>query len=485
MDIKKLKLYRDKCYINGEWINANSKENISVNNPASLEEIGTVPKCGKDETILAIESAQKAFPEWKAKSARERSNILRKWFELFIKNQEELAQIMTIEQGKPIKEARGEITYGASFVEWFSEEAKRVYGDTIPDPMTDRRIIVLKQPVGVVAAITPWNFPSSMITRKCAPALAVGCPVVIKPASQTPFSALALAALAEEAGFPKGTINVITGKASEIGEELSTSPIVRKLSFTGSTEVGKILLQKCSSTVKKVSMELGGHAPFIVFDDADINEAVVGAMQSKFRNTGQTCVCANRIYVQEKVHDEFCEKFIEAVSKLKVGEGLDEEVASGPMIDEHSLAKVEEHVEDAVQMGAKVAIGGARHALGKNFYQPTILTGVTPKAKITFEETFGPVAPVYKFKDEKEVIELANNSPYGLASYFYSRDIGRIWRVAEGLEYGMVGVNTGLTSKAEAPFGGIKESGLGREGSKYGMDDFLEIKYINMSGLDK
>jgi|TARA_B110000977_G_scaffold45270_1_gene61564 succinate-semialdehyde dehydrogenase/glutarate-semialdehyde dehydrogenase len=485
MDIKKLKLYRDKCYINGEWINANSKENISVNNPASLEEIGTVPKCGKDETILAIESAQKAFPEWKAKSARERSNILRKWFELIIKNQEELAQIMTIEQGKPIKEARGEITYGASFVEWFSEEAKRVYGDTIPDPMTDRRIIVLKQPVGVVAAITPWNFPSSMITRKCAPALAVGCPVVIKPASQTPFSALALAALAEEAGFPKGTINVITGKASEIGEELSTSPIVRKLSFTGSTEVGKILLQKCSSTVKKVSMELGGHAPFIVFDDADINEAVVGAMQSKFRNTGQTCVCANRIYVQEKVHDEFCEKFIEAVSKLKVGEGLDEEVASGPMIDEHSLAKVEEHVEDAVQMGAKVAIGGARHALGKNFYQPTILTGVTPKAKITFEETFGPVAPVYKFKDEKEVIELANNSPYGLASYFYSRDIGRIWRVAEGLEYGMVGVNTGLTSKAEAPFGGIKESGLGREGSKYGMDDFLEIKYINMSGLDK
>ena len=473
MDIKKLKLYRDKCYINGEWINANSKENISVNNPASLEEIGTVPKCGKDETILAIESAQKAFPEWKAKSARERSNILRKWFELIIKNQEELAQIMTIEQGKPIKEARGEITYGASFVEWFSEEAKRVYGDTIPDPMTDRRIIVLKQPVCVVAAITPWNFPSSMITRKCAPALAVGCPVVIKPASQTPFSALALAALAEEAGFPKGTINVITGKASEIGEELSTSPIVRKLSFTGSTEVGKILLQKCSSTVKKVSMELGGHAPFIVFDDADINEAVVGAMQSKFRNTGQTCVCANRIYVQEKVHDEFCEKFIEAVSKLKVGEGLDEEVASGPMIYEHSLAKVEEHVEDAVQMGAKVAIGGARHALGKNFYQPTILTGVTPKAKITFEETFGPVAPVYKFKDEKEVIELANNSPYGLASYFYSRDIGRIWRVAEGLEYGMVGVNTGLTSKAEAPFGGIKESGLGREGSKYGMDDFL------------
>ena len=485
MDIRKFKLYRDQCYINGEWIKANSNEIISVNNPASLEEIGTVPKCGKDEATLAIESAHQAFPEWKSKSAKERSIILRKWFDLINQNHEELAQIMTIEQGKPIKESRGEITYGASFIEWFAEEAKRVYGDTIPDPMTDRRIIVLKQPVGVVAAITPWNFPNAMITRKCAPALAAGCPVVIKPASQTPFSALALAALAEEAGFPKGTINIITGKASEIGDELSGNPIVKKLSFTGSTEIGKLLLQKCATTVKKVSMELGGHAPFIVFDDADIDEAVLGAMQSKFRNTGQTCVCANRLYVQEKVHDEFCKKFVEAVSNLKVGEGLDEEVASGPMIDEHSLAKVEEHVEDAVQTGAKVAIGGARHNLGKNFYQPTVLTDVSTKAKITFEETFGPVAPIYKFKDEKEVIELANNSPYGLASYFYSRDIGRIWRVSEGLEYGMVGVNTGITSKAEAPFGGIKESGLGREGSKYGMDDFLEIKYINMSGLDR
>ncbi len=485
MDIKKFKLYRDQCYVNGEWIKANSNEIISVNNPASLEEIGTVPKCGKDETTLAIEAAHQAFPEWKSKSAKERSIILRKWFDLINQNHEELAQIMTIEQGKPIKESRGEITYGASFVEWFAEEAKRVYGDTIPDPMTDRRIVVLKQPVGVVAAITPWNFPNAMITRKCAPALAAGCPVVIKPASQTPFSALALAALAEEAGFPKGTINVVTGKASEIGDELSSNPIVKKLSFTGSTEIGKLLLQKCATTVKKVSMELGGHAPFIVFDDADIDEAVLGAMQSKFRNTGQTCVCANRLYVQEKVHDEFCKKFVEAVSNLKVGEGLDEEVASGPMIDEHSLAKVEEHVEDAVQTGAKVAIGGARHNLGKNFYQPTVLTDVSTKAKITFEETFGPVAPIYKFKDEKEVIKLANNSPYGLASYFYSRDIGRIWRVSEGLEYGMVGVNTGITSKAEAPFGGIKESGLGREGSKYGMDDFLEIKYINMSGLDR
>ena len=485
MTIQNFKLFRDKCYINGEWVEANSKDTISVNNPATLKEIGTVSKCGKEETKNAIDAANTAWPQWKSTSARERSNILRKWFDLIISNKEELAQIMTIEQGKPINESRGEIVYGASFIEWFAEEAKRVYGDTIPDPLTDRRIVVLKQPVGVVASITPWNFPNAMITRKCAPALAVGCPVVIKPASQTPYSALALAALAEEAGFPKGTLNVITGKASEIGDELATNPIVRKLSFTGSTEIGKVLMAKCAGTVKKVSMELGGHAPFIVFDDANIDDAVAGAMQSKFRNTGQTCVCANRVYVQEKVYDEFCKKFVEAVSKMKVGDGLEEDVTSGPLIDENSLNKVEEHVQDAVQMGAKVAIGGSKHSLGMNFYQPTILTDVTPQAKITFEETFGPVAPVYKFKDENEVIELANNSPYGLASYFYSRDIGRVWRVAEALEYGMVGVNTGLTSKAEAPFGGIKESGLGREGSKYGIDDFIEIKYVNMSGLDK
>jgi succinate-semialdehyde dehydrogenase/glutarate-semialdehyde dehydrogenase len=485
MTIQNFKLFRDKCYINGEWIEANSKDTILVNNPATLKEIGTVPKCGKEETKKAIDAANAAWPKWRSTSAKERSIILRKWFDLIISNKEELAQIMTIEQGKPINESRGEIVYGASFIEWFAEEAKRVYGDTIPDPLTDRRIVVLKQPVGVVASITPWNFPNAMITRKCAPALAVGCPVVIKPASQTPYSALALAALAEEAGFPKGTLNVITGKASEIGDELATNPIVRKLSFTGSTEIGKVLMAKCAGTVKKVSMELGGHAPFIVFDDANIDDAVIGAMQSKFRNTGQTCVCANRVYVQEKVYEEFCEKFVEAVSKMKVGDGLDEDVTSGPLIDENSLNKVEEHVQDAVQMGAKVAIGGSKHSLGMNFYQPTILTDVTPQAKITFEETFGPVAPVYKFKDEKEVIDLANNSPYGLASYFYSRDIGRVWRVAEALEYGMVGVNTGLTSKAEAPFGGIKESGLGREGSKYGIDDFIEIKYVNMSGLDK
>ena len=485
MTIQNFKLFRDKCYINGEWVDANSKDTISVNNPATLKEIGTVPKCGKEETKNAIDAANAAWPQWKSTSARERSNILRKWFDLIISNKEELAQIMTIEQGKPINESRGEIVYGASFIEWFAEEAKRVYGDTIPDPLTDRRIVVLKQPVGVVASITPWNFPNAMITRKCAPALAVGCPVVIKPASQTPYSALALAALAEEAGFPKGTLNVITGKASEIGDELAANPIIRKLSFTGSTEIGKVLMAKCAGTVKKVSMELGGHAPFIVFDDANIDDAVAGAMQSKFRNTGQTCVCANRVYVQEKVYDEFCKKFVEAVSKMKVGDGLEEDVTSGPLIDENSLNKVEEHVQDAVQMGAKVAIGGSKHSLGMNFYQPTILTDVTPQAKITFEETFGPVAPVYKFKDENEVIELANNSPFGLASYFYSRDIGRVWRVAEALEYGMVGVNTGLISKAEAPFGGIKESGLGREGSKYGIDDFIEIKYVNMSGLDK
>ena len=485
MTIQNFKLFRDKCYINGEWIEANSKDTISVNNPATLKEIGTVPKCGKEETKKAIDAANAAWPKWKSTSAKERSIILRKWFDLIISNKEELAQIMTIEQWKPINESRGEIVYGASFIEWFAEEAKRVYGDTIPDPLTDRRIVVLKQPVGVVASITPWNFPNAMITRKCAPALAVGCPVVIKPASQTPYSALALAALAEEAGFPKGTLNVITGKASEIGDELATNPIVRKLSFTGSTEIGKVLMAKCAGTVKKVSMELGGHAPFIVFDDANIDDAVIGAMQSKFRNTGQTCVCANRVYVQETVYEEFCEKFVEAVSKMKVGDGLEEDVTSGPLIDENSLNKVEEHVQDAVQMGAKVAIGGSKHSLGMNFYQPTILTDVSPQAKITFEETFGPVAPVYKFKDEKEVIDLANNSPYGLASYFYSRDIGRVWRVAEALEYGMVGVNTGLTSKAEAPFGGIKESGLGREGSKYGIDDFIEIKYVNMSGLDK
>ena len=483
MDISNKKLFKQQCFINGEWIDSQDNKSIEVNNPATQEIIGKVPNCGKKETSIAIKAAENSWKEWRSKTAKERSNILKKWFRLIEENHEDLARIMTVEQGKPIAEARGEITYGASFVEWFAEEGKRVYGDTIPDVLPDRRIVIIKQPVGVVAAITPWNFPSSMITRKCAPALAVGCPVVIKPASQTPFSALALGVLAEESGFPKGTINIITGSAKEIGLELSTSPIVRKLSFTGSTEVGKILLEQCSSTVKKVSMELGGHAPFIAFEDADIDEAVEGAFLSKFRNTGQTCVCSNRLFIHEKIHDEFLEKFTNKVKGMKVGNGLEEGVISGPLIDHYSLEKVINHVNDAVNVGAKIAIGGKKHELGGTYYEPTVLFNVTKRAQITYEETFGPVAPIYKFSNEKEVIEMANDSPYGLASYFYSRDIGKIWRVAEALDYGMVGVNTGIMSKAEAPFGGVKESGLGREGSKYGLDDFLEVKYINMAGI--
>ena len=483
MDISNKKLFKQQCFINGEWVDSQNNKTIDVNNPASQEIIGSVPNCGQSETKIAIRAAENSFENWKNTTAKERSNILKKWFRLIENNLEDLAKIMTIEQGKPISESRGEISYGASFVEWFAEECRRVYGDTIPDIFNDRRAIVIKQPVGVVAAITPWNFPSSMITRKCAPALAVGCPVVIKPASQTPYSAFALAVLADEAGFPKGTINVITGSAKEIGLELSTNPIVKKLSFTGSTEVGKILLKQSSSTVKKISMELGGHAPFIAFEDADIEECVEGAILSKFRNTGQTCVCANRIFIHEKIYDEFVEKFTNKVLQMKVGNGLEDGVVSGPLIDKYSLEKVEEHVKDAVNTGAKIAVGGKVHSLGGNFYEPTILLNVTKKAKITYEETFGPVAPIYKFSNEKEVIEMANDSPYGLASYFYSRDIGKIWRVAEALDYGMVGVNTGIISKAEAPFGGVKESGLGREGSKYGLEDFLEIKYINIAGI--
>ncbi len=483
MDITNKKLFKQQCFIDGEWINSQNKQIIKVNNPANQEIIGTIPNCGKEETILAIKAAENSWPSWKSKTAKERSAILKKWFHLIEENQEDLARIMTLEQGKPIVESRGEISYGASFVEWFAEECRRVYGDTIPDILPDRRAFVIKQPVGVVGAITPWNFPSSMITRKCAPALAVGCPVVIKPASQTPYSAFALAVLAEEAGFPKGTINVITGSSREIGLELSTNNAVRKLSFTGSTEVGKILLKQCASSVKKISMELGGHAPFIAFEDAEIDSAVEGAIQSKFRNTGQTCVCANRLFIHEKIYDQFAEKFAKKVKELKVGNGLEKDVVSGPLIDEHSLEKVKEHVDDAVNFGATIIVGGKVHALGGNFYQPTVLLNVKTEAKITYEETFGPVAPLYKFSSEEEVIQLANDTPYGLASYFYSRDIGKIWRVAEALEYGMVGVNTGIISKAEAPFGGVKESGLGREGSKYGLDDFLEIKYINIAGI--
>ncbi len=483
MDISNKKLFKQQCFINGEWIDSQDNRVLEVNNPATQDILGTVPNCGKNETELAILAAEKSWSNWKSKTAKERSGILKVWFKLIEENHEDLAKIMTLEQGKPIKESRAEITYGASFVEWYAEECRRVYGDTIPDISEDRRTVVIKQPVGVVGAITPWNFPSSMITRKCAPALAVGCPVVIKPASQTPYSALALAVLAEEAGFPKGTINVITGSAKNIGFQLSTNPIVRKLSFTGSTEIGKILLKQCSSSVKKVSMELGGHAPFIVFEDAEIDAAVDGAMLSKFRNSGQTCVCANRIYVHEKIYDEFINKFTKKVNTIKVGDGMEETTISGPLIDQYSLEKVQEHIDDAVNTGAKIAIGGKSHSLGGTFFQPTILINVNKKAKITYEETFGPVAPIYKFSSEKEVIEMANDSPYGLASYFYSRDIGKIWRVAEALEYGIVGVNTGIISKAETPFGGIKESGLGREGSRYGLDDFLEIKYINIAGI--
>ena len=483
MHISNTSLLRDKCYINGEWIDSYNKEIIEVDNPSTLKIIGKVPKCGKDETKYAISKANEAWNEWRNKTAIERSILLKRWFNLIEKNKEDLAIIMTLEQGKPIAESRAEISYGASFVEWFAEEAKRVYGDTIPDRFSDRRIIVLKQPIGVVAAITPWNFPSSMITRKCAPALAVGCPVVIKPASQTPFSALALGVLAEEAGFPKGIINIITGDAKEIGSEMSYNPMVRKLSFTGSTEVGKILMEQSASTVKKLSMELGGHAPFIVFDDADIDEAVAGALQSKFRNSGQTCICTNRLFVHESVYNTFLEKFTSEVKKIKVGNGLDEGIVSGPLIDKSSLEKVIDHVQDAVNTGAKIAVGGEIHPLGGNFYQPTVLSNVSTEAKITFEETFGPVAPVYKFSNDEEVIKMANDTPYGLASYFYSRDIGRIWRVAEALEYGIVSINNGLPTIPEVPFGGVKESGMGREGSRYGLDDYLIIKYISMGGI--
>ncbi len=483
MKLKNNSLFKEKCFVGGKWIESISNNRIEVDNPANKEIIGYVPECSTEETKLAINKANKAFPSWKAKSAKERSIILNKWARLIEENVDDLATIMTIEQGKPLAEARGEILMGVSYIDFYAEEGKRVYGDIIQDPLPDRRILIIKQPVGVVGAITPWNFPSTMITRKCAPGLAVGCTVVIKPASQTPFSALALGVLAKDAGFPDGVINIITGSAKDIGKELTENPIVKKISFTGSTEVGKILLKQSASTVKKVSMELGGHAPFIVFDDANIDEAVKGAMQSKFRNSGQTCICANRIFVHEKIYDEFLNKFTNEVNKIKVGNGLNEGVVSGPLIDINSLNKVLDHVNDAVSNGAKIAVGGEIHSLGGNFFQPTVLSNVNTKAKITYEETFGPVAPLYKFSSDEEVIKLANDTPYGLASYFYSRDIGRIWRVAEALEYGQVGVNTGLTTKAEIPFGGVKESGLGREGSKYGLDDYLEIKYISIAGI--
>ena len=483
MELNKKSLFREKCFVNGQWSDSKKGNTIKVNNPATLEIIGKVPNFSAEETKSAINDADEAFQSWKNTTAKERSIILKKWSDLIIENVDDLAKIMTIEQGKPLAEAKGEILMGASYIEFYAEEAKRVYGDIVPDPRPGKRIVIIKQPVGVVGAITPWNFPNSMITRKCAAALAVGCTTVVKPASQTPFSALAVAVLAKEAGFPNGVFNIITGSAKEIGLELTKNPKIKKISFTGSTEVGKILMEQSASTVKKISMELGGHAPFIVFDDADIDEAVAGALQSKFRNSGQTCICTNRLFVHESVYDTFLQKFTNGVKKIKVGNGLDEGILSGPLIDKSSLEKVIDHVQDAVNAGAKIAVGGDVHPLGGNYYQPTVLSNVSTKAKITFEETFGPVAPVYKFSNDDEVIKMANDTPYGLASYFYSRDIGRIWRVAEALEYGIVSINNGLPTIPEVPFGGVKESGMGREGSRYGLDDYLIIKYISMGGI--
>ena len=471
-------LFRQACYVDGAWIAAASRQTIDVDNPATGEVIGTVPRLGAAETRQAIDAAARAFPAWRRKTAKERAAVLRRWFELMLANQDDLAKLMTIEQGKPLAESRGEVGYAASFLEWFAEEAKRVYGDTILPHQADKRIVVLKEPIGVVACITPWNFPLAMITRKAGPAIAAGCAVVLKPASQTPFSALALAELAERAGMPNGVFNVITGAAKEIGGELTGSPTVRKLSFTGSTEVGKVLMAQCAGTVKKLSLELGGNAPFIVFDDAELDAAVEGAILSKYRNTGQTCVCANRLLVQASVYDAFADKLAAAVKKLKPAPGLESGATQGPLIDDRAVQKVESHIGDATAKGARVLVGGRRHALGGRFFEPTVLTGVTPEMALAREETFGPVAPLFRFQTEEEAVALANATEFGLAAYFYGRDVGRIWRVAEALEYGIVGINTGLISTEVAPFGGVKESGIGREGSKYGIEEFLEVKYL-------
>ena len=479
MDLKDSGLFRQQAFINGEWLDADSGLKISVTNPATGEVIGTVPKMGTAETRRAIEAADKALPAWRALTAKERSAKLRRWFELMIENQDDLARLMTTEQGKPLAEAKGEIAYAASFIEWFAEEGKRIYGDTIPGHQADKRLIVIKQPIGVTAAITPWNFPAAMITRKAGPALAAGCTMVLKPASQTPYSALALVELATRAGIPAGVLSVVTGSAGEVGGELTGNSLVRKLSFTGSTEIGRQLMEECAKDIKKVSLELGGNAPFIVFDDADLDKAVEGAIISKYRNNGQTCVCANRIYVQDGVYDVFAEKLAAAVRKLKIGNGLEEGTTTGPLIDGKAVAKVQEHIEDAVSKGAKVLAGGK--IIEGNFFEPTILVDVPKSAAVAKEETFGPLAPLFRFKDEAEVIAMSNDTEFGLASYFYARDMSRVFRVAEALEYGMVGINTGLISNEVAPFGGIKASGLGREGSKYGIEDYLEIKYLCIS----
>lgn len=479
MQLKDASLFRQQACIGGQWLDADNGKTIEVTNPATGKVIGTVPKMGAAETKRAIDAANKALPAWRAKTAKERSAIIRRWYELLLEHQDDLALILTSEQGKPLTEAKGEIVYGASYLDWFAEEAKRVYGDVIPGHMPDKRIVVIKQPIGVTAAITPWNFPNAMITRKVGPALAAGCTMVVKPASATPFSALAIAELAARAGVPEGVLSVVTGSAGDIGNELTSNPIVRKLSFTGSTEIGIDLMTQCAKDVKKVSMELGGNAPFIVFDDADLDAAVEGAMVSKYRNSGQTCVCANRLYVQDGIYDAFLEKLKAAVAKLKIGNGIEQGVTIGPMIDSKAVQKVQEHIDDAVSKGAQVVLGGK--ALGGNFFEPTILAHVPTSAKVSKEETFGPLAPVFRFKTDEEVIQYANDTEFGLASYFYAKDLSRVVHVSEALEYGMVGVNTGLISNEMAPFGGVKASGLGREGSKYGIEDYLEIKYLCLS----
>ena len=484
MQLNDSRLLRQQCYIDGAWVDADNGATLEVTNPATGEVLGSVPKMGTAETRRAIEAANAAYPTWRALTAKDRSNRLRRWFELMMENQEDLAVLMTCEQGKPLAESRGEIAYAASFIEWFAEEGKRIYGDTIPQHQNDKRIVVLKEPIGVCAAITPWNFPSAMLTRKAGPALAAGCTIVVKPASQTPYSALALCELAERAGIPKGVISVVTGSAGEIGGELTSNPTVRKLTFTGSTEIGQLLMQQCASSIKKMSLELGGNAPFIVFDDADLDAAVDGAIMSKYRNAGQTCVCANRLLVQDSVYDEFSRRLGEAVAKLEVGNGLTDGTTQGPLIDNAAVEKVEEHIADALSKGARLVTGGKRHDLGGTFFQPTILADVTTDMAVATEETFGPVAPLFRFKDEAEAIEMANATEFGLAAYFYSQSLGRVWRVSEAVEYGIVGINTGIISTEVAPFGGMKSSGIGREGSKYGIEDFLEIKYLCMGGID-
>ena len=476
-------LLKSQCYVDGRWIDADGGRTIAVRNPATGDPVGTIPEAGAAETRRAIDAAERALEDWRARTADDRSRILRRWYELMLQHQDDLAILMTSEQGKPLDEARGEIVYAAGFIEWFAEEAKRLYGDVIPSPWPDKRIVVLKEPIGVCAAITPWNFPAAMITRKVGPALAAGCTMVLKPATQTPLSALALAELAHRAGIPPGVFSVVTGKASAIGGELTSNPIVRKLTFTGSTEVGRMLAAQCAPSLKKMSLELGGNAPFIVFDDADLDAAVAGAMMSKYRNTGQTCVCANRLLVQDGIYEAFAERLARAVAALRVGNGMEAGVTQGPLIDAAALAKVEELVADVVDHGGRVVTGGKRHTLGGTFYEPTILADVTVAMKIAKEEVFGPVAPLFRFKTDEDAIRMSNDTEFGLAAYFYGRDMRRIWRVAEKLEYGIVGINTGIVSTAVAPFGGIKQSGMGREGSKYGIEDFLHTKYLCIGGI--